>query len=94
MMELLLQFLIVAYAGTGIVATIGYLPTIIDLIHKKKSANVSSYTIWTLCSCITFLYALFILQDLLVRVVTGLNFLCCATVLVLGIRLNLRKLQK
>jgi hypothetical protein len=91
-MDLLLQFLIIAYAGTGIVATIGYIPTIIDLlIHKKKSANISSYAIWTLCSAITFLYALFILQDPLVRVVTGLNFLCCATVLVLGIRLNLKK---
>jgi hypothetical protein len=93
-MELVLQFLIIAYAGTGIIATIGYIPTIIDLIHKKKSANVPSYAIWTFCSIITFLYALFRLQDLLLRIVTGLNFLCCATVLVLGIRLNLRKLQK
>jgi hypothetical protein len=93
-MDLLLQFLIIAYAGTGIVATIGYVPTIIDLIHKKKSANVSSYAIWTLCSMITFLYSLFVLNDLLLRVVTGLNFLCCATILVLGIRLNIRRLQK
>ncbi|MFA5072033.1 MAG: hypothetical protein WC511_06825 [Candidatus Pacearchaeota archaeon] len=90
-MELLLQFLIIAYAGTGIVATTGYIPTIIDLlIHKKKSANISSYVIWTFCSLITFLYALFILQDFLVRVVTGLNFLCCAVVLILGIRLNIK----
>jgi hypothetical protein len=93
MMELLLQFLIVAYAGTGIVATIGYIPTIIDLIHKKKSANVPSYAIWTFCSIITFLYALFILSDLLLRVVTGLNFLCCAVILILGIRLNLSKIN-
>jgi hypothetical protein len=90
MTNLLLQLLIIAYAGTGIVATIGYLPTIKDLwLHKKKSANVSSYVIWTLCGAITFLYSLFILQDLLVRIVTGLSFVCCAIVLLLSLKLKI-----
>lgn len=90
MIELLLKLLIVAYAGTGVVAAIGYLPTIKDLwIHKKKSANVTSYVIWTLCAGITFSYALFILKDLLVRIVTGLNFACCAIILILSLKLKI-----
>ncbi len=89
MTELFLTLLIIAYASVGVIATIGYIPTIKDLwIHKRKSANISSYIIWTLCAGITFLYALFILQDLLVRIVTGANFVCCAVILILSIRLK------
>ena len=84
----LLQLLIFAYLGVGIIATIGYIPTIKDLwIKKKKSANVTSYAVWTLTSCITFLYSLFVLSDLLFRVVSGLNFICCFIVLFLTILL-------
>ena len=58
------QLLIIAYASTGIVATIGYFPTIKDLwIHKRKSANIASYIIWTITTGIAFLYSLFILPD-------------------------------
>ncbi len=89
MVELLLKLLMIAYASTGIIATIGYLPTMKDLlIHKKKSANLTSYFIWTLSSVIVFLYSLFILQDVLVRIVTGLNFICCAIIFILGLRLR------
>jgi len=90
MAEILLQLLIIAYACVGVIATIGYIPTIKDLLfHKKKSANITSYIIWTLCAGITFLYALFILQDLLVKIVTGLNFVCCAIILLLSLRLKI-----
>jgi len=92
MANLFLSLLIIAYAGVGIVATIGYLPTMKDLwIHKKKSANITSYIIWTLCSGIAFLYALFVLKDLLFRIVSGLNFTSCAVVLSLSIRLKFLK---
>ena len=90
--ELLLKILMVAYAGTGIVATIGYWPTIKDLYrHKKMSANIHSYIIWTICSGITFIYSIFILDDWLVRIVTGLNFACCALILILIIGLKTPK---
>lgn len=88
-MGLLSQALIVAYAGVGVLVTIGYLPTMKDLyLHKKKSANTHSYIIWTLCTAITLLYSIFILPDLLFRIVSGLNFLCCALILALCIRLR------
>jgi len=88
---LLLKLLILAYASVGIVSAIGYWPTIRDLYyHKKMSANMQSYAIWTACSAISLMYALFILNDLLVRIVTGLNFGCCAIILVLIINLKLK----
>ncbi len=90
-MQTLLIIIAFLYAGTGIVATIGYLPTIIDLIKNKKSANRNSYIIWTLCSGITFLYALLVISDLLLEIVTGLNFVSCAIILLLTLRLELKK---
>ncbi|OGE19332.1 hypothetical protein A3J19_03695 [Candidatus Daviesbacteria bacterium RIFCSPLOWO2_02_FULL_41_8] len=89
MKEILLQALIVAYAGVGIVGFIGYWPTIKDLYYfRKPSANISSYTLWTIASGIAFLYSLFILPDLLFRIVSGLNFGACALVLFLSIRIK------
>ena len=84
------QLLIIAYACVGIIVAIGYLPTIKDLwIHKKKSANITSYIIWTITTGIAFLYSLFILPDLLFRIVSGLNFVCCSVILLLSIRLKI-----
>jgi hypothetical protein len=89
MKELLLQILIVCYAFVGVMVVVGYWPTIRDLYHhKKKGANIKSYVIWTLTSAISFLYALFILSDLLLRIVVGLNFASCALVLLLSINLR------
>lgn len=82
---IILSFL---YAGTGVVATIGYIPTILDLIKKIPSANISSYLIWTSCAFITFLYAFLVISDLLLEIVTGLNFLSCFIVLLLSLNLK------
>ncbi|MBN2459442.1 hypothetical protein JXB28_04105 [Candidatus Woesearchaeota archaeon] len=88
-MNLLFNALIFAYAGVGVVQTIGYWPTLKDLYYKKKkSANISSYAIWTFCSGITFLYAVFILPDLLFQAVSGVEFAACAAILLFSIRLK------
>lgn len=89
MKELLLRALIIAYASVGVVSTIAYLPTIRDLYNKKPSANINSYVLWTATTGTAFLYSLFILQDLLFRIVSGLSFGGC--VLVLLISINLRR---
>jgi hypothetical protein len=92
MQGLLLKILIVAYASVGVVATIGYIPTIKDLwLRRKMSANISSYVIWTASSGTAFLYSLFILKDLLFRIVSGLNFVCCVLILMLIIFLKNHK---
>lgn len=92
MNELLLQALIFAYACVGVVAAIAYWPTIRDLYyHKKLSANLTSYLLWTITSGIAFLYSLFILPDLLFRIVSGTNFLACGIILALSINLTRHK---
>ncbi len=89
MKELLLHIIIFAYACTAVIATVGYIPTITDLwMHKKKSANISSYVIWTVSSSFTFLYSLFVLPDLLFQIVSGLSFACCALILLLSVALK------
>lgn len=81
---LFLKSIILAYATVGIIAALGYIPTIKDLwLHKKPSANTNSYIIWTASSGITVLYSIFILPDLLFQIVSWVNFLACATILIL-----------
>jgi len=90
-MEIILKIIAFLYASTGIIATIGYFPTIRDLIKKIASANINSYIIWTFCSLITFLYALLVISDLLLEIVTGLNFVSCAIILILALKLKYKK---
>ena len=89
MENLLIFILVIAYAGTGIVGVVAYWPTITDLYrHKKPSANINSYILWTTTSGIAFLYSIFVLPDLLFIIVSGLNFVACALVLILAIGLK------
>lgn len=89
MKELLLWVLTIAYGGVGIIGLIAYWPTIRDLYyHKKPSANIPSYIMWTGTTAIAFLYSLFILPDLLFIIVSGINFAACALVLFLSVRLR------
>jgi hypothetical protein len=90
-MEFLLQLLILAYAGTAILAVIGYWPTIKDLYHKKLSANVNSYIIWTIDTGIVLLYSLFVVTDLLFQIISGFNFACCVLILLMSMNLKKKK---
>jgi len=90
-MEIILTIIAFLYASTGIIITIGYIPTIRDLTKKIASANIHSYIIWTFSSCIAFLYALLVISDLLLEIVTGLNFASCAIILILSLKLKYKK---
>lgn len=90
-MELILTVIALLYASTGVIGIIGYFPTMKDLMRKKESANTQSYIIWTFCNFIAFLYAFFIISDLLLEIVTGLIFASCAIILALTLRLKYRK---
>jgi len=90
-MGFLLTLISFLYVGTGIVAVVGYLPTIKDLLHKKQSANIHSYMIWSAVSLITFLYALLVISDLLLEIVTGLILFSNTLILILSLILQYRK---
>ncbi|PIP27063.1 MAG: hypothetical protein COX30_04065 [Candidatus Moranbacteria bacterium CG23_combo_of_CG06-09_8_20_14_all_39_10] len=86
MREIFIRLLVIAYAMEGVISAVAYWPTIKDLLAGKKSANVTSYFIWTISSGIAFLYSLFILPDFLFQIVSGIGFSACATVLILGLK--------
>ncbi len=91
----LLNLLKLSYAVVGVLGLIAFLPTIKDLhVHKKPSANITSYFLWTLTSSISFLYSIFILNDVLVRVISAVNLLACILVLILSINLYATKPKK
>jgi len=89
MSELFIQILTMMYAFVGVVVVVGYWPTLKDLyVHKKMSVNVHSYLIWMFTSGVGFLYATFVLSDVLLRVVMGLSFLSCTSIFLLGTHLK------
>lgn len=90
-MNLSLKIISFFYALGGLIALIGYLPTIKDLYQKKPSANVNSYIIWTFTTGVGFLYSIVVISDLLLEIVSGMGFLSCAIIMVLAIRLKYSK---
>jgi len=92
MPEFFLEIIKVAYGLVGVIGFAAYLPTIKDLyLHKKPSANVHSYYLWTLGTLIAMLYSFFILEDFLFRLVSTINFIACFVTLILIIGLSNRK---
>jgi hypothetical protein len=91
MKEIIIKLIIAAYACVGVVAFIGYLPTMRDLFKNKPSANSVSFLLWTVTTGISLLYSLFVLDDLLFRLVSGMNFGSCAIILILSLRLRKTK---
>jgi hypothetical protein len=85
MKELFLDGLTIAYAFAGILCCLAYFPTIKDLyLHKKASANTTTYLLWTVTASITLLYSFFILPDAMFRVISIANFLFCSVILFLS----------
>lgn len=77
-----------AYGFVGVIGFIAYFPTIKDLyLHKKPSANLLSYALWTTSTFIAMLYSYFVLDDFLFRLVSTFNFLACAITLLLVVLL-------
>jgi hypothetical protein len=89
MQEVFLKILIICYGATAVANIVAYWPTIKDLyFNKKPSANIASYFIWTISTGIAFLYAIFILPDMLFIIVSGTFFVSNAIVLYLSIKLK------
>ena len=84
---IILSFL---YTFGGIIVAAGYFPTIKDLIKKKPSANILSYLIWAFCATTASLYAIFVVSDLLLIIVTSLNLIPILTTLILALRLKIK----
>ncbi len=88
MTELFIKILAVTYGSVGVIGIIAYWPTIKDLIDKKPSANLFSYFIWVATNLVTFLYSLFIVDDLLFQMVSGAYLVVNASVFFLRLRIK------
>lgn len=92
MTENFIYILTFLYGIGGIIMVLGYYPTIKDLWHKKASANIQTYSIWTLALIVASMYGFLVLKDPAFILVTNLNLLSCVIILGLGLRLKfLRK---
>jgi len=86
---IILQIMTAAYASVGVLGKIGYWPTIKDLyFHKKPSANINTYALWTMTTAVVCLYAAFIIDNFWFRVVAVLDFTFCLTILALSLHLK------
>lgn len=87
--------LTILYAISGIISLLAYAPTMKDvLIHKKKSANRSSYILWTFTTLVGFLYCIFLVPDLMVTALYGLSFIACLIILIASIRIEVSEKRK
>ena len=95
MKELFLDGLTISYAVAGIICCIAYFPTIKDLyIHKKGSANTTTYLMWTITAFVTLLYSVFVLPDIMFKIISAANFVSCSLVLFLSITTANRPTEK
>ncbi len=84
-----MQLLTVGYASVGVIGKIGYWPTIKDLCwHKKPSANINTYALWTMTTAVVLLYAALVIDNFWFRAVAVLDFMFCLTILALSLRLK------
>lgn len=79
-----------AYAGMGGVAILAFAPTIKDLWIEKSGVNSTTYLVWLTNAVIGSLYALFIVGDFVMLLISSFYALCCCIVLSLNWRFNRR----
>lgn len=94
-MSIFTGILTVLYAISGIISLLAYAPTMKDVvIHQKKSANRSSYVLWTFTTLVGFLYCIFLVPDLMVTALYGLSFIACLIILLASIRIDIIENRK
>lgn len=91
MTEIFTSFLLLAYAAMGLVAIFAFGPTIKDLWFSKSGVNSTTYLLWLSNAVIGSLYALFILGDFVMLLISSLYALCCCMVLSLNWRYQRRQ---
>jgi hypothetical protein len=90
MPEILTSLLLLAYAAMGGVALLAFGPTIKDLWVGKSGINSTTYIVWLTNAAIGSLYALFIVGDFVMLLISSLYAVCCCVVLSLNWRFQRR----
>lgn len=82
------EILIFLYSITWIVWFLAFLPTIIDLIKWKPSANLNTYILWSIITLFSFMYGLFVLKDYMFNLVIWSQLFWYLIITILSIRLK------
>jgi hypothetical protein len=90
MTEIFTSLLLLAYALMGGVAILAFGPTIKDLWVEKSGVNSTTYLVWLMNATIGSLYALFIVGDFVMLLISSLYAVCCCIVLSLNWRFEKR----
>lgn len=86
MTEIFTSLLLLAYALMGGVAILAFAPTIKDLWCAKSGVNNTTYLVWLVQALVASFYALFIVNDFIMLLITSLSVICCTMVLSLNWR--------
>ena len=90
MPEIFTSLLLLAYAAMVGVAILAFGPTIKDLWIEKSGVNSTTYMVWLTNAAIGSLYALFIVGDFVMLLISSLYAVCCCVVLSLNWRFQRR----
>lgn len=82
------QFLTLLYGASGVAAAALYLPQIRNY-HcdplSRKSISLVTWGGWIAIACITIVYALCVINNMLIATIAGLNIIAQLTVLAYGL---------
>jgi len=90
MADIFTSLLLLAYAVMGLVAVFAFGPTIRDLWIGKSGVNNTTYLVWLTHAVIASLYALIIVSDFTMLMLSSLYAVCCCVVLSLNWRFQRR----
>lgn len=82
-------YVLTAFYGLSRLLSLGgMVPTIVDLWNGKPSACLTTWALWTISDLSVMLYALFVVQDIPLTIMTSIELF--ADLIVLGLRWRLR----
>ena len=91
MTDIFTSLLLLAYAIMGLVAVFAFVPTIRDLWCERSGINNTTYLVWLTHALVASLYALFIVSDAMMLLISSLYALGCIIVLALNWRFQKRR---
>ncbi len=76
------------YSLVGVVGLVGFIPQIIKIIKAENddsTVSISSWLLWSVTGLVSMLYGIIVVNDLLIIVITCINFVGCLLITILEI---------
>ena len=88
------DLIIILYAFNGVIAAVSYIPQLLKLWKNKKAReaiSIKTWLAWQYTSVVTFFYSFFIIEDLMLSLVTLILTVGNGLILAFGINGYLSK---